>query len=66
MIFSTIIKNEESCQKDTCNNIVSSVKIHWELNGLHQNDTTLIKEIRNKVLWVMKCHMNIVRKIFSN
>ena len=58
-IFSTIIKNEESCQKDTCNNNVPSVKVHWELNGLHQNDTTLIKEIKNKVLWVMKCHIDI-------
>ena len=64
-IFSTIIKNEEACQKDNCNDNVPSLKIHWELNGLHQNDTTLIKEIRNKVLWVMKCHMNIVRKKFS-
>ena len=64
-IISTIIQNEEACQKDNCHDNVSSAKIHWELNGLHQNDTKLIKEIRNKVLWVMKCHMNIVRKNFS-
>ena len=24
-----------------------------------------LSEIRNKVLWVMKCHMNIVRKKIS-
>ena len=50
-------KKEETCKKYNCDNIDPSVRIHWELNGLHQNDITLIKEIKTKVLWVMKCHI---------
>ena len=56
-ISSVFAKREETCNKYNCDNIVPSMKIHWDLNGLHQDDTTLIKEIKTKVLWVMKCHI---------
>ena len=50
---------EETCKQDTnnCENIVEGVKIHWDLNGLSQDDPVLIENIKNKVLWVivMKC-----------
>ena len=50
-------KTEETCKQDVnCENIVESVKIHWDLNGLSQDDPVLIENIKNKVLWVvMKC-----------
>ena len=50
---------EETCKQDTnnCENIVEGVKIHWDLNGLSQDDPVLIENIKNKVLWVISDEM---------
>ena len=50
-------KREETCRQDNCENVVEGVKIHWELNGLSQDDPVLIENIKNKVLWVISDEM---------
>ena len=58
-------KREETCRQDNCENVVEGVKIHWELNGLSQDDPVLIENIKNNVLWVvMKCLQLMPKNIF--
>ena len=60
---------QETCKQDVnCENIVEGVKIHWDLNGLSQDDPVLIENIKNKVLWVYSDEMLAIyaQKLFIN
>ena len=49
--FTSTFAEKNIRKHEDCDNIIEGVTIHWELNGLSQDDPKLIEKIKTKVLW---------------